>query len=67
MKFPQLTQGNGRCVVLKSGRQLGALGSLRGNIFASTGSLFALRVLQGMQEVTTFSQVVRPPLSRGMT
>ena len=67
MKLPQLSQGKGRCAVLKRGRQLGALGSLRGNILASAGSLFALRVLHGMQEVTTFSQLVRPYLSLGMT
>ncbi len=51
----------------KKGRQRGRFGSLRGNIPTWAGSLFAFRVLQRMQEQTTFSQVVLPPLSRGMT
>ena len=66
MKWLQLSQGRGREVVLNRGRQLGALGGLRGNMRACSGSLFALRVLQGMQEVTTLSQLVRPLLSRGL-
>ncbi len=49
------------------GRQRGAAGFLSGCMFTSCDNLFALRVLQRMQEVTMFSQVVRPPRDRGTT
>ncbi len=51
----------------KKGRQRGFFGSLRRCMFACAGSLFALRVLQRMQEQTTFSQEVSPPFCLGMT
>lgn len=51
----------------KNGRHRGRFGSFSGNIPAWAGSLLAFRVLQRMHEQTTFSQVVFPPLSRGIT
>ena len=67
MKCRQLSWARDSMGELKRGRQRGIRGSLSGYIFASRGSLFPLRVLQRMQEHTTFSQVVVPPLSRGTT
>ena len=50
-----------------SGLQRGATGFFRGNIPASLGNLLPFFVLHLMHDVTTFSQLVAPPLSLGMT
>ena len=53
--------------MLTNGRHLGRLGFFSSCMRASCGRRFPFRVLQGMQEQTTFSQVVCPPRSRGRT
>ena len=54
----------GRCGA--AGARSARTGSARGNIRACCGVRLPLRRLQGEQAATTFSQVVWPPLLRGM-
>ena len=45
----------------------GTFGAFFGCMLICSGSRSALRLLQGAQEATMFSQVELPPLERGMT